>query len=177
MNHLAGIAQKAHDCVQDAEKSLEIRYAKHPELREFIDKILGWKASDTLHLYKMFRGVMAYDDLEFLGSLDSFIGNCLLDDSCFQIKWMRTKYDENHQLIWKNGEHLEEETTPEDPRGNPFVVRSSDQGSQDPSLLVQTMLVLEQRDEARIRNIRNIEEMQKRIRELIKPLSETQTSS
>jgi len=115
----------------------------------FVARVLEWQADPEKKqlVYEMFRKAFSYNSLTFFGSLNGFVGNCLLDDSYFQIEWRKPDYMKGFRLQWlPGGDYKTKLTTKEDPKGRPEVIWSKDDnGTQRVELLLEAMDILEER--------------------------------
>lgn len=141
----------AQGVLQDDFDSLVKRLEpRHPGglIPVFVARVLEWQADPEKKqlVYEMFRKAFSYEYLTFFGSLNSFVGNCLLDDSYFQIEWRKPEL-KDFQLQWlPGGDFKTELTTKEDPNGHPEVIWSKDDnGTQKVELLLEAMDILEER--------------------------------
>lgn len=142
--HSASVA-KLED---DKNRFLELYQRAEPDVKKFIEKFLEWGTHKERSQWRweMFRTAFNLESCEMLGNFYGFVANCLLDDSYFEIKWVKTCYDENWGLIWlPNGDFKTVETTKDDPKGTPRVFHTSE-GFHNPLLLIEAMVIKEERE-------------------------------
>jgi hypothetical protein len=117
----------------------------------FTNRVLSWygdKRKKQL-LWEMFHKAIDIESpVLFMGSLHSFVVNCLLDDSAFRIEWRKNYVDENHNLVWENGGHRTILSSKEDPDSFPIVLWDND-GKQNVHLLMEAMDEVELREDRR----------------------------
>lgn len=103
----------------------------------FIERCLRWNTDSRGHqwLWMMF-GVDS--PLTFLGELHSFVANCLLDDSRYEIVWRITSLDGQGGLRHRR-------STKDNPRSRPWV-RWTTEGLHDARPLLEAMDLLEARE-------------------------------
>ena len=136
---------------------------------EFIARVVDWHAdkTKTQWLYEMFRYVFPTDPVGFAGALGSFVGNAIMDDSCFVIHWRKPDYlletlsyefggkkiEFTHkELQYENGEIKMQSVSKDDPDGVPEIEWGNDSipdVSQDVALLMEAMDIFEVRQNAR----------------------------
>lgn len=116
---------------------------RNDDVTKFIVKFLDWMQSRDRKqmLWEMFHEVISVDGnpLTFMNSFYSFIVNYFYDDSYFRIYWMKPKYDENFNLIWKSQYEFEEEESCEEDEFSKPVVKYHGDGIGDPLVLMKTM--------------------------------------
>ena len=124
---------------------------KGKAVSEFIELVFEWrKDEDKAQLLYTIFGQHAFctDRLLFLGSFESFLSN-LHDDTYYEIRWERTKFSKNFDVVWDaNGSPARESTKQDDPRARP-VVYTSGEGSQDFQGLIDLMNLAWERQEQR----------------------------
>lgn len=153
-----------------------LQESKDEDVTHFVQKLLEWntdrRSMRSQLAWEIFhKAISIEDELTFFGSLNSFVGNCLLDDSYFTIEWRKTDYlvttevfegreIQNLELQWlPNGDFKTKLTTKDDPEGKPVVIWSQDDnGKQDPKLLIEAMEIAEQRAIQRLKDMEELEE-------------------
>lgn len=167
----------------DYENVLErLRNEEGTDVGTFLRKVLEWKTEKgsmrSQLVWEIFhKAISIEDELTFFGSINSFVGNCLLDDSYFTIEWHKTDYlittevfegreIQNLDLQWlPNGDLKTMLTTKDDPQGKPVVLWArDDNGKQDPKLLIEAMEIAEQRALQRLKDMEELEEKLDRIK-------------
>jgi hypothetical protein len=118
----------------------------------FILKFLEWLQDKYKHqlLWEMFHETLSLNPLTVLGELDSFVGNCILDDSYFKVEWRKIDYGTGYDVQWlPDGKFKMKVCRSDDPAAKPVVLRAGDDGCQDPNVLIETMQLFEKYDAAR----------------------------
>ena len=153
------ILNKAQNQLQDAYMRIQERIEKNYEdTGPFIQRLIDWVSDDShIMAYTMFHEAISVENpLNFFESLNSFVGNCLLDDRAFRIEWHKVFYDENFELVWDNaGEFKTVVTTKEDPESRPVVLRynGDENRCHRALLLMEAMDILEAREKQRTKEI------------------------
>lgn len=156
-NNLEDAVEQAKSCIDsDYGRICNMLAISDIETRKFVDRVLEWysdKKNRCQWLYVMFEpsgALKVQEPTQFLASLASFVGNCLLDDSSFLIEWRKYHFTENHSNIFDNSERgfVTDLTTEDDPKSWPCVVAypSNDNGSTDAAELLHAMDIMEQRE-------------------------------
>lgn len=127
---------------------------KGTSIHTFLVTFLEWhqdKRKSQL-LWEMFHDIISINPLLVLGDLDSFVGNYLLDDSYFKIKWRKVDYAEDFSIQWlRNGNMKMKAADKDDLQAKPMVLRAKDdKGSQDVDLLLEAMRMFHAREELRV---------------------------
>ena len=131
---------------------------------DFTNRILSWHENKSKKqlLWEMFHKAIEIENpVLFMGSLRSFVGNCLLDDSAFRIEWRKNYVDENHDLVWESGGYKTVLSSKEDPDSSPIVLWDND-GKQNVRLLMEAMDEAELREERRQKSYDDLEELFKK---------------
>lgn len=121
---------------------------------ELAERMMAWYIDKRKHQWLWCFAHEAFgcdSPTSFLGNLNSFIGNCLLDDSQFRIEWRKNKLTKDFDLVWdKNGEMVTVRTGRADSRARPHLYRhhADTGGSQDPALIMAAMDEIERRETA-----------------------------
>ncbi len=150
----------------------DFRYSRYPNIKIFLERILAWQNDKTKkhNIYAMFRRAnIECESLGFFGSLNSFIGNCLLDDSSFTIEWVKADYIEtteefrgiivpHFEIQWlPGGDFKRKQTTKDDLEGRPEVIwAKDDNGSQNVELLLEAMDIYEEREKKRTEDFEKV---------------------
>jgi hypothetical protein len=165
------------DLHQDFERTLErLKEAEGTDVGVFMEKLLEWKykkgSTHSQLAWEIFhRAIEIENEKCFFGSLNSFVGNCLLDDSYFAIEWRKPDYlyktevyggieVQAPELQWlPGGEFKTMLTTKDDPKGKPVVVWAhDDNGTQNAKLLLEAMDIAEERAIQRLKDLEELEE-------------------
>lgn len=125
---------------------------------EFIERIIGWfnDSEKRLLLYQIGEYIFWDDEFNFLKKLCQFVSHEMLDDGCFIVKWMKPDYDYiDHEIngkvlklpnaVYVDGRIRLKETDKDDPEGRPEIHYGGDFGTQDASVLLEAMDILDQR--------------------------------
>lgn len=145
---------------------------KHPKIVEFLNLVLAWHTDrvKSQWLWEMFGLAFNCDNpLDFFRSLNSFIGNCLLDDSYFLVEWREadlswSAYLTDDQAPVRDMEYDEYGrvktilVSSESPRSRPRVkwINDGNLCNRDPQVLLDAMVVMEARE---IEKMREYEEL------------------
>lgn len=141
---------------QNLQSIKNILVEENGEISAFVRRVLDWstnasKAGLSQLLWEFAHNVFDQsDELNFLGNINSFVQNELLDDGSFVIEWRKNRIV-NDDLVWDretNGWETEL-TTKDDPNGRPVLKRATDDnGTQKVELIMEAMDLIEERDAA-----------------------------
>ena len=126
---------------KDKKSFLEMYQRAEPNIQKFIEKFLEWGQDDDQIQWRweMFHTAFSMESCNLLSNFHSFVANCLLDDSRFEIKWVKPYFDSQRNLVWlPNGDFKVVETTKDDLKARPRVFHTTE-GSCDPLLLIKAM--------------------------------------
>jgi hypothetical protein len=180
MKHVREIYDRAKaDLHQDFENIVGLlQDQRFPDVNAFLQKILEWKykkgSTHSQLVWEIFHHAIEIEDEKcFFGSLNSFVSNCLLDDSYFAIEWRKPDYlyktevyggieVQAPELQWLPGGEIKTMlTTKDDPKGKPVVVWAhDDNGTQDAKLLIEAMDIAEERAIQRLIDLEELGEKQ-----------------
>jgi hypothetical protein len=130
------------DCAAAIEEITET-YHKSPILREIIDIAVEWFESNNSLAYSFFNDAFpaGRNATDFYYSLNSFLINCILDDSFYQVKWKR--YVLNSGKFRKGREWID----------NPYVVWSDERGTNKPELMLKAMRFAVEKEKQYLKDI------------------------
>ena len=158
---LSAIRSDAVKNIEETEDRLLDIHNEHigTPIAEFIERIIGWFNDPQKRLlgYQIGEYIFWDDEFNFLKKLCQFVSHEMLDDGSFVVKWMKPDYDyEEHEIkgkvlklptaVYVNGRMRTKETNKDDPDGRPEIHYGGDYGTQDASVLLEAMDILEQRD-------------------------------
>lgn len=172
-----------------AQKQLILQYEELRRLRaqesgtpigEFLTRVLTWRTDPNRRhwLWELFNEAIDMSDVHFMGSLASFINNCLIDDHAFRVEYRKPFLKEeiigtlpngvplkSFNLEWQTDGSFKTVLVEEsDPKGSPVVVLDND-GTQDVRKLMRAMDRKEREHDERLALEAEKLELFRRIRE------------
>lgn len=128
-------------------------YEKEPQVAKFVQAVWEWQRDrqKSQMVWEIFHNAFNTDELNFFAGLASFVGNCLLDDDRFVVKWFEWDFEEYE----KSGDMKPKASTKENPKSWPEVFWAPDQtGEHDPNILLEIMNIHESRTNKRMQEIK-----------------------
>lgn len=102
--HLKLIINELNSALDYIER-LRVGYTENKAFHAILEKAIEWYETDNINAYIFFHKVFSVsnkDPIEFYDGLASFLVNTLLDDSCFELEWVKYNIKTGHSDLPAN---------------------------------------------------------------------------